>query len=204
MAIPRKQKASPAEGELLFQLDPEPLEECVTAYAGIPLFLQAARSLDLPGRVKQHLELKQRQRGLDEAGYVESFLVLNALGGECLDDFARLREDEGLQEMLGHEVPSPEAARKFLYQFHDESKREQAQQELPAGQVSYIAEESAPLRALAQVNQEMVQEVGRAARSKRSRPSIWIRPSSRATSGKPYRPIKEAADINRCWRCGRR
>ena len=39
MAIPRKQKASPAEGELLFQIDPEPLEECVTAYAGIPLFL---------------------------------------------------------------------------------------------------------------------------------------------------------------------
>src|ERR1035437_7897444 len=161
MALPRKQKASPAEGELLFQLDPEPLEECVTAYAGIPLFLQAARSLDVPGRVKQHLELKQRQRGLDEAGYVESFLVLNALGGECLDDFDRLREDEGLREMLGHEVPSPEAARKFLYQFHDEEKIEQAQKELAVGQVSYIAEESTPLRALAQVNQEMVQEIGR-------------------------------------------
>src|ERR1019366_5207997 len=123
MALPRKQKPSPAEGEFLFQLDPEPLEECVTAYGGIPLFLQAARSLDVPGRVKQHLQLKQRQRGLDEAGYVESFLVLNALGGECLDDFDRLREDEGLREMMGHDVPSPEAARKFLYQFHDESKR---------------------------------------------------------------------------------
>lgn len=161
MAIPRKQKPSPVDGEFLFQLDPEPLEESVTAYAGIPLFLQTVRSLDVRGRVKQHLQLKQRQRGLDEAGYVESFLVLNALGGECLDDFGRLREDEGLREMLGHEVPSPEAARKFLYQFHDESKLEQAQKELPVGQVSYIAEESVPLRALAQVNQEMVQEVGR-------------------------------------------
>jgi hypothetical protein len=120
MGIPRKQKPSPAEGEFLFQLDPEPLEECVTAYAGIPLFLQAARSLDVPGRVKQHLQIKQRQRGLDEAGYVESFLVLNALGGECLEDFERLREDEGLAEMLGHDIPSSEAARKFLYQFHDE------------------------------------------------------------------------------------
>jgi hypothetical protein len=121
MGIPRKQKPSPAEGEFLFQLDPEPLEECVTAYAGIPLFLQAARSLDVPGRVKQHLQIKQRQRGLDEAGYVESFLVLNALGGECLEDFERLREDEGLAEMLGHDIPSSEAARKFLYQFHDET-----------------------------------------------------------------------------------
>jgi hypothetical protein len=161
MALPRKPKPSPAGGEFLFQLDPEPLEECVTAYAGIPLLVQAMRSLDVPGSVKRHVQVKQRQRGLDEAGYVESFVVLNALGGECLEDFDRLREDEGLSEMLGHEMPSPEAARKFLYQFHDENKVEQAQQELPAGQVSYIAEESAPLRALAQVNQEMVQEVGR-------------------------------------------
>jgi len=161
MGIPRRQKPSPAEGEFLFQLDPEPLEECVTAYAGIPLFVQAARSLDVPGRAKRHLRIKQRDRGLDEAGYVESFLVLNALGGDCLEDFERLREDEGLAEMLGHSIPSGAAARKFLYEFHDESKLEQAQKELPVGQVSYIAEESAPLRALAQVNQEMVEEIGR-------------------------------------------
>jgi hypothetical protein len=161
MGIPRKQKPSPAAGEFLFQLDPEPLEECVTAYAGIPLFVQAARSLDVPGRSKQHLEIKQRDRGLDEGSYVESFLVLNALGGDCLEDFERLREDEGLAEILGHSIPSCAAARKFLYEFHDESKLEQAQKELPVGQVSYIAEESAPLRALAQVNQEMVQEIGR-------------------------------------------
>jgi hypothetical protein len=31
VGIPRKQKPSPAEGEFLLQLDPEPLEECVTA-----------------------------------------------------------------------------------------------------------------------------------------------------------------------------
>jgi hypothetical protein len=42
---------------------------------------------------------------------VESFVVLNAVGGECFDDFERLREDSGLSEMLGHGIPSPEAAR---------------------------------------------------------------------------------------------
>ncbi len=31
-------------------------------------------------------------RGLDEASYVESFLVLNAVGAECLDEFDVLRE----------------------------------------------------------------------------------------------------------------
>ncbi len=71
--------------------------------------------------------------GLDEAGYEESFLALNALGGDCLEDFERLREDEGLAQILGHGVPNCEAARKFLYQFHDDSKLEQAQIELPVG-----------------------------------------------------------------------
>lgn len=161
MSLPPKKRKSPAEGEFLFELDPEPLEETVTAYGGIPVFLRAARSLDVGGLVKRHVHLKKRDRGFDEASYVESFLVLNALGGDCLEDFDRLREDDGLGEMLGHDVPSPEAARKFLYQFHDEEKLKQAQSELPAGQVSYIPEESAPLRSLAQVNQELVQEIGR-------------------------------------------
>jgi hypothetical protein len=161
MSLLPKSQPSPAEGALLFTLDPQPLEEAVTGYAGLPLFLQAVRSLDVGACVRQHLHLKQRQRGFDEASYVESFLVLNALGGECLEDFDRLREDEGLRTMLGHEAPSPEAARKFLYQFHDAEKVAQAQLELPAGQVSYIPDESAPLRGLAQVKQALVQEVGR-------------------------------------------
>src|SRR5688500_11049766 len=97
MSLPGKRKPSPAEGKLLFDLDPEPLEECLTAFAGIPLFVQAMRSLNLSTKVKQRVQLKQRQRGFDEATYVESFLVLNALGGDCLEDFERLREDVGLK-----------------------------------------------------------------------------------------------------------
>src|SRR3954454_16505943 len=41
MSLSGKRKPSPAEGELLFDLDPEPLEDCLTAYAGLPLFVQA-------------------------------------------------------------------------------------------------------------------------------------------------------------------
>jgi len=161
MSLPLKPKTSPAEGDLLFELDGEPLEESLTAYAGIPLLVKAMRSLNLGAEVKRHVRLKQRRRGFDEATYVESFLVLNALGGECLEDFDRLREDAGLKEMLGHEVPSPEAARKFLYQFHDQEKIERAQAELPVNQVSYIPAESVSLQGLAQVNAALVKEIGR-------------------------------------------
>jgi hypothetical protein len=161
MALPKRGRRSPAEGELPFEYDWEPAEEVLTAYAGVPLFVRTIRSLAVPASVKQHLRIKQRERGLDEASLVESFLVLNALGGECLDEFERLREDVGLAEMVGHEMPTPKVARTFLYAFHDQERVEAAQQELPVGQVSYIPTESAPLRALAQVNQDLVGEVGR-------------------------------------------
>ena len=93
--------------------------------------------------------------------YIENFLVLNAAGGDCLEDFDQLRADAGLSELLGHAIPSAEAARKFLYQFHDGEKIEQAQQGLAAERVSYIPEESPALQGLAQVNQDVVRELGR-------------------------------------------
>jgi len=92
--------------------------------AGIPLLVQAFRSLGLPASVKRNVRIKPRQRGFDEATYVESFVILNATGRECLDDFARLRQD-AVSELIGHPFPSPEAARKLLYQFHDEERIEE-------------------------------------------------------------------------------
>jgi len=154
------QRRSPSQQPLSFDYDEGHAGQSLTALSGIPLLLQAFRSLDLPRSVQRNVSLKQRQRGLDEAGYVESFLILNAAGGECLDDFAHLRQD-GLKDLIGHDLPSPEAARKFLYQFHEDQLIEQAQQRLGAGQVSYIPEESARLQGLGQVNTDLVRELAR-------------------------------------------
>ena len=151
---------SPTESPRLFAIDPEPAPERLTALGGIPLLVQAFRSLGLPASVQQHVRVKERQRGYDEATMVESFVVLNAAGGECLEDFGHLREDGGLAELLGHEIPSPEAARKFLYQFHDAERIESAQKQRPLGQVAYIPGENAALRGLGEVNRDLIQELG--------------------------------------------
>src|SRR6266699_1626027 len=103
---------------------------------------------------------EERQRGYDEATFVESFVVLNAAGGECLDDFERLRADPGLGQLIGHEVPSPEAARKFLYAFHEEEKIQQAKQQRLPEQIAYIPSESEPLEGLGKVNQDLIQRLG--------------------------------------------
>jgi hypothetical protein len=133
----------------------------LTAWGGIPLAVQAFRSLGAPASVARHMHLKQRERGYDEATMVESFVVLNALGGECLDDFAHLREDAGLKAMLGHEVPSPETARKFLNQFHAEEKMAEAKQRRAPEQIAFIPEETDALTGLGEVNRELVRELGR-------------------------------------------
>ena len=51
---------------------------------------------------------------------VESFVLLSALGGDCIEDMERLRQDEGLGTMLGYCPPALETARQWLDKFHDE------------------------------------------------------------------------------------
>ena len=158
----KKAPPSPAESEFQFEIDETPLQETLTSFGGLPLFLRAARSVGVGAGVKRNVRIKKRERGLDEACYVESFLVLNAVGGECLDDFAVLREDLGMEAMLGYEPPSAEAAGKFLRQFHDEATIAKArQQQLELHRASVIPGESKPLRGLAAVNRDVVGEVGR-------------------------------------------
>jgi hypothetical protein len=79
--------------------------------------IRTLRSLEVAQSVARHIQIKQRQRGYDEATFVESFILLNGVGGDCLDDFEHLRADRGLAEMLGPALPSPEAARNFLMNF---------------------------------------------------------------------------------------
>jgi len=128
-------KPSPAEGEFLFEIDPQPAKEAMTSWGGVPLLVRTFRSLGLSASVRQHMRIKQRDRGYDEASFVESFVILNGVGGECLDDFDPLRQDQVLAEMIGHALPSSAAARQFLYQFHSEEKIEEAKQQRGLGQV---------------------------------------------------------------------
>ena len=92
---------------------------------------------------------------------VESFVVLNAVGGERVDDFQHFRDDAGLKEMLGHEVPSPESARQFLNRFHSEEKLEQARDGRKPEQIAFIPKDADALAGLGEVNRELVRELGR-------------------------------------------
>ncbi len=58
-------------------------------------------------------------------------------------------------------MPSPEAARQFLKQFHRKEKLEAARQQRAAEQIAFIPEEGDALSGLGEVNRELVRELGR-------------------------------------------
>jgi hypothetical protein len=159
-ACAKSRKRTPIESPLLFEVDPEPLPEMLTALVRIPLVVQAFRSLGLPQSVRERVRVKARQRSYDEATFVESFVILNAAGGECVDDFERLRQGPSLAEMIGHEPPSPSAALQFLYAFREEEKISEAEQRRLPVEIAYLPEETLPLAGLGQVNRDLVQRFG--------------------------------------------
>ena len=94
--------------------------DTVTARGGLPLAVEAMRALGVSRAIKQQVRIRQRARGRDEVAMLEALVMLLVGGGECLDDLAVLRADQGLCRLLDREVPSPDAARRFLDEFHDE------------------------------------------------------------------------------------
>jgi len=122
-----------------------------TPWAGASLLVELFRRSGLDGMANRVLPAKGSAKGLKQGQTVESFVLLSALGGDCIDDMERLRQDEGLEVLLGYCPPAPETARQWLDKFHDET--------VMMGQPlqgSFIPSESKPLVGLREVNRRAI------------------------------------------------
>jgi hypothetical protein len=97
-----------SQGLLPFQLIQDTSKVLLTSFGGLPLVMETFRALDLSRSIQKHLPILERQGRYREADYIESFISVFAAGGDCVEDFELLREDEGLKK-LTLRVPSPEA-----------------------------------------------------------------------------------------------
>ena len=136
----RKSKLLPGGVEIEFEGG---LEEEVTAHAGVGLLVETGRRSGVMAKADRVLPSKKNSKGLGQAQMVESFVLLSALGGECVEDFEHLRVDLGLEVLVGYSFPAPSTARSFLERFHDA----EALAARPA-QGSFIPRESAGLEGL--------------------------------------------------------
>jgi hypothetical protein len=144
-----------SQGLLPFQLIEDTSKVILTSFGGLPLVMETFRALGLPQSIQRHLPILERQGKYREADYIESFVSVFAAGGDCVDDFERLRGDEGLKK-LGLTVPSPEAARRFLNVFHEE---ELLQDRLP--HEAFIPEETECLEGLQAVQRDLIRKATR-------------------------------------------
>ena len=119
------------------------LTNAVTPHAGVGLLIETGRRSGVIQAAARQLPQKRSPKGLGHDQMVEAFVLLSALGGECLDDFAGLRRDMGLAAMTGYTLPAPATARQWLDRFHEEALLA----ERPA-QGSFIPAESAMLAGL--------------------------------------------------------
>ena len=127
------------------------LKEASTPWAGASLLVELFRRSGLDAMSNRVLPAKGSAKGLKQGQTVESFVLLSALGGDCIEDMERLRQDEGLAGLLGYHPPAAETARQWLDRFHDEtSMRGQPLQG------SFIPAASKPLVGLREVNRRVI------------------------------------------------
>ena len=97
------------------------LEEVTTPHAGVAGLIELGRQSNVMAAAEKYLPAKQSPKGLGQGQLVEAFVVLSALGGECVDDFTHLRRDAGLATLLGYTLPAASTARQWLDRFHEEA-----------------------------------------------------------------------------------
>lgn len=139
----------------IFETAPQPMD--LTAFAGLTLVSETMLALGLDEVVREHLQLRARQRGYEEFDKLQALVLVQAAGGDCVEDVRILARDAGLVRLLARPLPSPDALHDFLGAFHDEAQVAGR----PGAGVAWIPDENAALGALAAVNTALVQRAVR-------------------------------------------
>jgi hypothetical protein len=77
------------------------LPEAATPWAGVSLLVKLFRRSGVDEMANKVWPAKGSTKGLRQGQTVESFVVLSALDGDCIEDMQRLRDDAGLSGIPG-------------------------------------------------------------------------------------------------------
>lgn len=133
----------------VFKAARQPMD--LTARAGLTLVSEAMLALGLEEVVSARLSVRKRQRGFSEFDKLHAMVLVQAAGGECIEDIRVLSHDAGLLRLVGRPWPSPDALHEFLAAFQDEAEMGSRPSE-----GAWIPEENEALQGLAEVNRELV------------------------------------------------
>lgn len=176
-----------AQGVLSYQYEEELNDSGMTAWAGLPLFLDLAQAAGLWESVARHVRVRGSRAGAwSDAQVVMTLVLLNLVGGTCVEDVRIVDGDRGFGEVMhraeaagltrqqrrelkkrryreakrgrrARNFPSPSAIFRYLAGFHDPE-----QESLRAdAEKAFIPRPNAHLEGLGRVNADLVAFVQR-------------------------------------------
>jgi hypothetical protein len=122
---------------LPFQYEREKKESGLTAFGGIGLYLDLLKATKVRRMLDGQIGRSQGRQGYRDSDIGEALLLLNLVGGECIEDIDRLEGDEGLKTIYRQgnrrstrwgerfrrgekrTFPSPSALFRYLERFAD-------------------------------------------------------------------------------------
>ena len=147
----------------------------MTGMGGIGTYFDLACRSGMLRSIERHVEARKGGQGWTDAEQILSLVMLNLVGGDCVEDVNRLELDEGFCRLFGkalsqglsrkgrrelkkrwrkekkRSVPSSSSVFRYLGEFHD--KGEDGLRELGK---AYIPEGNKSLKGLCKVNRDMV------------------------------------------------
>ncbi|MFH0811067.1 MAG: IS1380 family transposase [Pseudomonadota bacterium] len=134
-----------------WDIDEDRVDEGVTAYAGLPVVVEAWYGFGMDGACRKHLKLRERQKGLSDWEWAEVVTILLMAGGRDAEDVEALKHDAGLGRvwpLIGK--ASARSLLNYLHRFHDPK--------IPKGKQgrARIVKESAGLLGLGKVNRHLI------------------------------------------------
>jgi len=165
-----------AQGVLPFQYQNQKQVAGLTAFAGLPAYLDLAQAAGLRDAICRHLKVRSVSRqGWSDHQIVMALILLNISGGDCVADLERLEADEGLCQVMrqvehyglprgerrclerrwrkkrSRTFVSPSPVFRYLAAFHDQDQEEKRQPH-----TAFIPKANEHLRALGKVNRDFV------------------------------------------------
>lgn len=160
------------QNRLPFQYEKEDTASNLTAFAGLPLYIELMQA---SGFIQEAKVLNLKKQGWSDSQILTSLIMLNIAGGDCVEDINRLEKDKGLKRLLqasethgmklpdrmayqklwrkrhDRSLPSASSIYRYLENFHN-AKAEQVRLEGS----SYIPEKNAALVALKSLNKSLL------------------------------------------------
>ena len=148
-------------------------DQKLTAFAGLPLYLDMAIRSGLCAKIAK--SLNTRSQGWSDAQIILSLILLNIAGGDCVDDIKRLQQDAGLAALLlsiethgmsrkkrrayerrwrkskERAFPSASAIRRYLEQFHNPDEEEKR-----VKGTAFIPQNNVLMEALTEINSTLI------------------------------------------------